>query len=187
MRKLYFATSNENKFKEASKILAHYGVRVYIKKLELLEKQSDDPALIASVKARDAWRTLHSDVIVEDDGLFIDALNGFPGPYSAFVYKTIGNEGVLKLMKGISNRRATFQSIIAYCGQNFTPIIFRGKVEGTISKTRRGRSWGYDPIFIPQVSGELTYAELKPKKNTLSHRRIALEHFAGWYSQFSTK
>ncbi len=183
MKKLYFATSNENKFKEACKILSNYGIHVHMKKLELLEKQSDDLANIASAKAWDAWRTLHNDVIVEDDGLFIDALQGFPGPYSAFVYRTIGSEGVLKLMKGITDRRARFQSIIAFCGRDLIPMIFRGEVKGTVTKTQRGRSWGYDPIFIAKNSGRLTYAELKSKKNRLSHRKLALEHFARWYCQ----
>jgi len=182
MRKLYFVTSNENKFREASKILSAYGLHVNMKKLELVEKQSDDPAMIASAKARDARKALHNDVIVEDDGLFIDALKGFPGPYSAFVYTTIGNEGILKLMKGMTNRNATFLSVIAYCSRDFAPIIFKGARKGKISKNQRGRSWGYDPIFIPNNSAGLTYAELKSKKNMISHRRLALEHFAEWYS-----
>ena len=181
MKKLHFATSNENKFNEVSKILSVYGVRVNMKKLELREIQSDNPKTIASEKARDAWKVLHNDVIVEDDGLFIDSLKGFPGPYSAFVYKTIGNEGVLKLMKGVADRRATFKSILAYCNRDFVPIIFTGEVEGTITKTQRGRSWGYDPIFMPKDSGGLTYAELKSKKHKLSHRRLTLEEFAKWY------
>ena len=183
MRKLYFATSNENKFREANKILSNYGLRVYLKKLELIEKQSVDPVMIASAKARDAWKALHNDVIVEDDGLFIDSLEGFPGPYSAYVYTTIGNEGVLRLMKGITNRNATFLSVIAYCSRNFAPIIFKGAVKGKISKKQRGRSWGYDPIFIPNNSAGLTYAELKSMKNMISHRRLALEHFAEWYAR----
>ena len=182
MNKLYFVTSNENKFKEARRILSNYGLHVCMKKLELIEKQSDDPTMIASAKAREAWKALREDIIVEDDGLFIDALEGFPGPYSAFVCTTIGNEGVLKLMKGVVNRKATFLSIIAYCSRNFSPIIFKGAVKGKISKKQRGRSWGYDPVFIPNNSGGLTYAELKSKKNMISHRRLALEHFAEWYT-----
>jgi len=183
MKKLYFATSNEAKFNEASKILSNYGVRVDMKKLELREIQSDDPTIVASEKARDAFRALHNDVIVEDDGLFIDSLKGFPGPYSAFVHKTIGNEGILKLMEGVADRKATFKSIIAYCGSDLIPVIFVGNVDGTITETQRGKSWGYDPVFIPKDSGGLTYAELGAKKNTLSHRKLALEQFAKWYAE----
>ena len=53
-------------------------------------------------------------IFVEDAGLFIDALEGFPGPYAAYVYHTIHNNGILKLMETIQNRNAKFQSVIAY-------------------------------------------------------------------------
>jgi len=183
MTELYFATSNANKFDEVRKILSDYGVRVEMTKLELTEIQSDDLARIASEKARNAYASLRENVIVEDDGLFIDSLKGFPGPYSAFVYKTIGNEGILKLMEGITDRMATFKSIIAYCDSDLMPLMFVGEVKGTISETRRGRSWGYDPIFVPKDSGGLTYAELASRKNELSHRKLALEQFAKWYAE----
>jgi len=181
MLKLYFVTSNENKFNEVSKILSSYDVQVDMAKLELLEIQTDDPTMIASDKARNAYSSLKTDVIVEDDALFIDSLKGFPGPYSAFVHKTIGNEGILKLMENVVDRRATFKSIIAYCDSSLVPVIFVGTVQGTITETQRGRSWGYDPIFVPKKSDGLTYAELGSKKNELSHRKLALEQFAKWY------
>jgi len=182
IEKLYFATSNENKFNEVSNILSNYGVHVDVAKLELVEIQSNDLTVIASEKARNAYRALNTDVIIEDDGLFIDSLKGFPGPYSAFVLKTIGNEGILKLIEGVADRRATFKSIIAYCDSSLIPVIFVGKVDGTITETQRGRSWGYDPIFMPKDSDGLTYAELGSKKNDLSHRSLALEQFAKWYT-----
>ena len=53
-------------------------------------------------------------VIVEDDGLFVDSLSGFPGPYSSFVFKTIGNDGILKLLAGSTKRSAYFLSLIAF-------------------------------------------------------------------------
>lgn len=181
MLKLYFVTSNENKFNEVSKILSSYDVQVDMAKLELLEIQTDDPTMIASDKARNAYSSLKTDVIVEDDALFIDSLKGFPGPYSAFVHKTIGNEGILKLMENVVDRRATFKSIIAYCDSSLIPVIFVGNVEGSIAAAQRGISWGYDPIFVPKNSDGLTYAELGSKKNELSHRKLALEQFAKWY------
>jgi XTP/dITP diphosphohydrolase len=183
MTELYFATSNANKFDEVRKILSNCGVRVAMMKLELTEVQSDDLARIASEKAKNAYTSLHENVIVEDDGLFIDSLKKFPGPYSAFVYKTIGNEGILKLLEGITDRMATFKSIIAYCDSDVVPVMFVGEVRGAISEISKGRSWGYDPIFVPNDSGGLTYAELASRKNELSHRKLALEQFAKWYTE----
>ena len=116
-------------------------------------------------------------VIIEDDGLFINALGGFPGPYSSYVFKTIGNEGILNLVK--TKRNAKFQSIIAFCDKKKKPILFEANVNGKISKKMQGRGWGFDPIFIPSRKSK-TYAELS-NKNEISHRYNALKKFANWY------
>ena len=181
--KLYFATKNINKFNEVKSILSTYNIQIDISELDLQEIQSDDLSKIAYEKAKDACRFLNSKVIIEDDGLFIDALNGFPGSYSAFVLKTIGNKGILQLIRDKENRNAMFISIIAYCEPNKNPLTFIGEVKGSIASGERGKVWGYDPIFVPNGANGLTYAELGSKKNELSHRKLALEQFAKWYTE----
>ncbi len=183
---LYFVTSNEKKFEEASRILSARGIEVRMQGAELVEIQSDELEVIAAEKAKSAHASLKNDVLVEDDGLFIHSLKGFPGPYSAFVYRTVGNAGVLRLMQGIGDRKATFVSVTAYCGSSGEPQTFVGRVDGRISETLRGSSWGYDPIFMPDPF-DLTYAELGPKKDEVSHRKMALERFAEWYAKFCNK
>jgi XTP/dITP diphosphohydrolase len=124
---------------------------------------------------------------VEDAGLFISRLSGFPGPYSAYVYKTIHNDGILKLLEGSKERDAKFQSVIGYCDQETVcePIFFEGVVNGEITLTERkeqGKSgFGFDPIFEP--SGiEKTFAEMTIiEKNRYSHRAMAIRKFAEWY------
>jgi len=86
-------------------------------------------------------------LIIEDDGLCIDSLDGFPGPYSSYVHKTIGNSGILQLLK--KNRNAKFISTIVYCDKKSLEF-FEGKLDGTISQSEKGKGWGYDPIFIPK-------------------------------------
>jgi XTP/dITP diphosphohydrolase len=179
---VYFATSNRNKYREVSEILAAHSIGVRMGRVEPVEIQADDLETIAVEKAKSAYLALKHDVIVEDNGLFIDSLNGFPGPYSAFVLKTIGNAGILKLMTGVAKRSATFASVIAFCGGSVKPVTFVAKVKGTISKSERGRFWGYDPIFVPRGS-RLTYAEMGARKSEVSHRRLALEKFARWYTK----
>ena len=115
-------------------------------------------------------------MIVEDDGIFIDSLGGFPGPYSSYVHKTIGNKGILNLLK--YNRGAKFVSTITYCDKNGLES-FEGKLDGTISKSQKGRGWGYDPIFIPK-NMQKTFAQLD-EKNIISHRYKALKKFSNWY------
>ena len=108
--------------------------------------------------------------------MFIDSLEGFPGPYSSYVFKTIGNKGILNLIK--NKRNAKFVSIITYCDKRIVKS-FDAKLDGYISKSQKGKGWGYDPIFIPQNTKK-TFAELN-NKNELSHRSKALKKFSNWY------
>ena len=181
---IYFATTNTNKFREVKSIISKYNIEVKMAQLDLLELQDDDLETIAREKAKDACRRLNAKVIVEDDGLFIGSLKGFPGPYSSFVLGTIGNEGIIQLMKTHNDRNATFRSVIAYCEPKEIVLTFVANVNGDISGELRGTGWGYDPIFIPNDSDGLTFAELAGKKNELSHRKIAVEKFAQWIKNY---
>ena len=107
---IFFATTNQNKFKEASKIFE--SKRIEIKHLETSypELQSENLEQIAKYGAIYIANKYKKKIFVEDSGLFIKLLNGFPGPYSAYAYKTIGRKGILRLLHGIENREAVFNS-----------------------------------------------------------------------------
>ena len=173
---LFFVSSNNHKYSEAKKILDSFGINLGFLKFNLEEIQSNSLCNIAMAKARDAFSKFKKPIIIEDDGLFIDPLAGFPGPYSSYVFKTIGNKGILNLLK--NNRKAKFVSIITYCDKTLLKS-FDGKSYGKISKTQKGIGWGYDPIFIPNHSKK-TFAEINDK-NELSHRYKALKKFSKWY------
>lgn len=173
---LYFVSSNEHKFNEARTILNNFGINIGFFKFKLEEIQSDSLVEIANNKAKQAFLKCKKPVIIEDDGLFIDSLNGFPGPYSSYVFKTIGNEGILKLLK--LQRKAKFVSIISFCDQKNIKN-FQSSLKGTISKKMSGTGWGYDPIFMP-INQKETFAKLE-NKNSLSHRFKSLKKFSSWY------
>ncbi len=174
---IFFASSNKHKYEEAEKILSEFGIKLNFLQTKLIEIQDDSLAKIALKKALDAYSRCKKAVIVEDDGLFIDSLSGFPGPFSSYVFKTIGNNGILKLIG--SNRDAQFRAVIAYCDSNKEPILFESNVVGKISKNIQGTGWGFDPIFIPEKQNK-TFAELA-EKNKLSHRYESLKKFANWF------
>ncbi|MCK4483147.1 non-canonical purine NTP pyrophosphatase, partial [Candidatus Bathyarchaeota archaeon] len=113
-RVIFFATGNIHKFDEARKVLAEYKIAVGMLRVKALEIQSDSLEEIAKRSVLDASKRCNLPLIVEDAGLFIDVLNGFPGPYAAYAYRTIGNKGLLKLMENVENRKARFHSVIAY-------------------------------------------------------------------------
>ena len=173
---IFFVSSNIHKFKEAKEILDSFGISIQFFKLNLEEIQSNSIKEIAIKKVQDAFSKCKKPLIIEDDGLHIDFLNGFPGPYSSYAHKTIGNKGILNLLK--QNRNAKFISTITYCDKNGLES-FEAKLDGTISKSQKGKGWGYDPIFIPKNTKK-TFAQLN-EKNIISHRYKALKKFSNWY------
>ena len=185
----YFVTSNVHKFQEARRILSEYKIATARLKVEAVEIQDDSLENIAKFSALDAVKNCGLPVFVEDAGLFIDALDGFPGPYSKYVYNTVGLKGVLKLMKNVTNRDAHFKSVVAFATPEEEPICFVGKVEGKISLQEQGTSgFGYDPIFIPHEDEGRTFAEMTTtEKNRYSHRGNALRKFGEWYSSASKR
>ena len=173
---LLFVSSNIHKFKEAKVILNSFDISIQFFKLNLEEIQSRSIKEIALKKAQNAFSKCKKPLIIEDDGLCIYSLDGFPGPYSSYVHNTIGNLGILNLLK--KNRNAEFISTITYCDKKNLES-FEGKLDGCISKSEKGTGWGYDPIFIPKNTKK-TFAELI-NKNNLSHRYKALKKFSSWY------
>lgn len=175
-----FITSNEGKFREAKSIGERYGIEVEWLKEEYLEPQGSDLRDIAKKSAELLAEKIKKPFFIEDSGLFIPALNGFPGPYSSFVFKTIGNEGILKLMEGIEDRRAYFLAVIAFFDGEKV-LTFEGRVDGRIATEMRGdKGFGFDPIF--EYNGR-TFAEMGEDKNEVSHRRKALEKLFRYLSE----
>jgi XTP/dITP diphosphohydrolase len=183
---IFFVSGNVHKFLEVQSILAAMGISVGWLKMKGSEIQSDNIVEIAKTSATEAFQRCHLPLIVEDAGLFIDALDGFPGPYAAYAYKTLHNKGILKLMEKQKNRNTTFRSAIAYCETETTePLVFEGESKGQVTQTEReisGKSgFGFDPIFQPSGSKK-TFAEMTiEKKNGFSHRSISVRKFGEWY------
>jgi XTP/dITP diphosphohydrolase len=183
---VFFATGNIDKFNEARSILSPFGITIALLRMKGDEIQSDSLEEVARSAAVNAFRRTRLPIFVEDAGLFIDALSGFPGTYAAYIYRTIHNSGILKLMENAKGRQAKFQSVITYIDETLCePICFVGESKGEITQTERkqqGKSaFGFDPIFQPFGSRK-TFAEMTiEEKNGFSHRALAMREFAKWY------
>ncbi|MCW3981630.1 MAG: XTP/dITP diphosphatase [Candidatus Bathyarchaeota archaeon] len=181
----FVATGNIHKFNEIRNILGQHGIgTAMLQKISPLEIQDDSMENIARASAIDAVKKCNLPIIVEDAGLFIDALQGFPGPYSSYVFRTIGNGGILKLMEKVTNRSAHFKSLVAFANPDTGgQLHFTGKVLGKIVTGKKGtQGFGFDPIFLPRTSSK-TFAEMSVgEKNEISHRASAFRKFAEWYS-----
>ncbi len=174
---VFFATSNVNKFAEAAEAMVRAGVTVRHFPFEHSEIRSDNLEDVAREAVAAAYAVCKRPVFVEDSGLFIGGLNGFPGTFSAWVQKKIGVKGVLKLMEGVEDRSAYFEACIAYHDGRQVQA-FHGRCDGRIAKSARGASgFAYDPIFVPEGHSQ-TFAENIELKNNLSHRYKSLLEFS---------
>ena len=77
-------------------------------KMETIEIQADDVEDVAKYSAKWASDKLKCSVLKNDTGLFVEALNGFPGVYTHYVDDTLGEDGLLKLLDGVENRKSIF-------------------------------------------------------------------------------
>lgn len=172
---IYFVTSNNGKFVEAQAILGD----LVQKNIGYIEIQADTLEEVTAFGLKEVIDKLSGPAMIEDAGLFVEALNGFPGVYSAYVQKTIGNQGMLRLMEGIENRQAFFRSVVGYVEPGMEPKIFVGEVQGKIGFEAQGtKGFGYDPIFF--IEGKsLGEMDLKDK-NMISHRASSMRALKRW-------
>jgi len=174
--RIIFVTSNKHKYMEVLPIARRYGFELEQYSGLKFEIQSDDLLEIAKYAALNSYMSLQKPVLVEDAGLYIVGLNGFPGPYSSYVYRTIGCEGVLKLMEKTVDRRAFFRSAAVLIHEPYI-ITHVAEVHGHIAEKPRGdKGFGFDPIFIPEGSDK-TFGEMDvDEKNKYSHRARSVEY-----------
>ncbi|HJM66986.1 MAG TPA: RdgB/HAM1 family non-canonical purine NTP pyrophosphatase [Candidatus Thalassarchaeaceae archaeon] len=189
---ILFVTSNQGKIAEAKEALRPYGIDIesYNPIPEIDEIQSSDLVVVAADKLMKAASNSNLSssilgVMVEDAGFFLDEYEGFPGVYSSYVHKTLGISGVLRSLKGIENRNASFRCVIGIHidGENF---FFEGTCNGIVSDEIRGKNgFGYDPIFIPNEGDGRTFAEMKlEEKEIFSHRAKALKAFVSFLEEW---
>lgn len=174
--KVSFVTTNKGKFAEIGEMIRARGHEPVHVPIAYPEIQAESLEMVV-IQGMDWLRKRYSPpILVDDSGLFIDALNGFPGVYSAFVYRTLRCDGILHLMEGVKERGARFECVLGYCDIEGEILLFKGISHGHISESERGgKGFGFDPIFMPDGYAK-TFAELDMSvKNEISHRGRALQ------------
>lgn len=179
MPRIRLATNNPHKVREAALALKPFGIEVEQLPADKVEIQADDVAAVAR-HAAERLCGLGDWVAVEDTGLYVAALGGFPGPYAEYVYRTIGVRGLLRLMEGVEDRSAVFRTAVALCLRGEV-AVFLGEARGRIAEEPRGSGgFGFDPVFIPE-GFDRTYAEMgEEEKAAVSHRSAAFRALARW-------
>ncbi len=169
-------TTNDGKFREISQQMAERGYELEHIKTAYPEIQAESLEITIIPGLQWATSKFGRPVMIDDSGLFIDALKGFPGVYSSYVFKTIGNDGILRLMNGVGERGARFECCIGFMEPGKEPFIAKGVADGSIAQKKAGKGgFGYDPIFVHEGLTR-TYAEIDiAEKNKISHRGRAIE------------
>lgn len=171
---IYFATGNKGKVKHASNIL---GDNFKVKRVEVdvTEPSIDSIEDIARSKVQQAREKADIPdeglLMADDSGLFVDSLNGFPGPQTSFFDEKVGKNNLLKLIE--DDNSASFRAAIAIDLGNDTKV-FTGEASGEVVEPRGEEGFGYDPLFLPEGKDE-TWGEDSSFKDEHSHRKEALE------------
>lgn len=173
MHQIYFVTGNEGKFREAKALFPELE-RI---DFDLPEEQTLDPQVVIAKKLEIA-RAKHPEgaLIVEDTSLYIDGLNGFPGPLIKWMLQAVGTQGIADLTTAIKNRAATAKTVVGYDAGDGSPLqFFEGAIDGHIVSPSGIDGFGWDEIFKPNGVDE-TFAEMGDEfKKEFSMRSRALE------------
>ncbi len=182
---IIFATGNEHKAHELRRILPQYEI-LTLKDVNFdgdIEEDGETFEENSLIKARYIHKLYGKTVVADDSGICVDYLGGLPGIHSARYCGQHGkdhenNELLLKNMENCpkDERTATFVSAAAVVFEDGSQAVMRGEVKGKVGYEYLGENgFGYDPLFIVDITGK-TYAEMTDEeKNDLSHRKLAFE------------
>lgn len=170
--KIYFVTGNKDKLREAESMWSEIeGIDI-----DLDEIQEIDSTKIIKAKLKEAIKQKPGiNLMVEDQSLVIDGMNGLPGPLIKWFVKSMSLERMAKLAESMGDKTAEAKTIIGYADKFGKINYFEATIKGRIVSPRGNIGWGWDYIFQPE-GYDKTFAEMTmEQKNKLSMRRIAIE------------
>jgi XTP/dITP diphosphohydrolase len=175
---ILFNTQNDYKFNEVKLLFKNTEIEILRQNKYIEEIQSFDFDKVATHKILQAFNFFGRPIFVEHTGLFIDALDGMPGPLTQLFCEKLQEDKICKIVASLGNAKAEAKTIIKYCdGKKIH--TFEGKLAGEIAIEPKGEykfQWG--TIFIPKIWPEQskTYSEFSTDEiNKFSHRAKAFE------------
>lgn len=185
MDKLVIATGNAGKLKEMKEMLGDLFDVIGLKEAGATATAEENGSTFAEnalIKAEDIFKQTGENVLADDSGLCVEALDGAPGIFSARyagenATQAQKNALLLKNLQGAENRKAKFVCSVALILKNGRVIQADGETEGEILQSENGNGgFGYDPLFfsydLKKSFGDCTDDE----KNSVSHRSRALQN-----------
>ncbi len=170
---ILFITGNQEKLREVQALCPDVqGVD-----RDLPEIQEIDARKIIAAKLAEAQRDHTGAFLVEDTSLYLDWMNGLPGPLVKWFIKSIGIAGIYQLTALAKSTKATACTLIGYADEERNVHFFEGIITGTLVPPRGTGGFGWDALFQPDGQ-QKTFAEMTPEeKSQWSMRRLAVEAF----------
>lgn len=187
-KQIIFVTGSEMKVRHANEALVGTGFKLTAQKLDIIEPRAEDPQEVVIEKALQAIKLINKPLIVEDSGIFIDYLNGFPKTFVHFAESTIGVKNIVKIMEGITNRNAEFRQSLAYIDPRMaSPIVFsyvdgNYRIADKVWEPRFEDTGDFDKILIPQGENKplcmfdkiwRAKRDVEANKETIHYRQLA--------------
>lgn len=184
-----FVTGNQTKILHANEAIQKLGYETVGKRLDIIEPREENPEKVVIEKAIQAFQILKKPLMVEDSGIFIRALNGFPKTFVHFVEDSIGIINIIKMMEGVTDRYVEFRQSLAYIEQGMKePKVF-SYIDGNY--TIADRIWipkyesvDFDKILIPPGENQplcMFPKEWRAKRDTEANQKtIHYRQLASW-------
>jgi XTP/dITP diphosphohydrolase len=145
---IIFISGNKNKISIAQKVFGQYGINLKQKEIETPEIQSASTKEIAEYSAEYGANFLKKPVIKTDTGYYIEALNGFPGPFVRYICQWFSIDDLLKMLETRKNRTVIVRETIAFCKPGEKAISFTGEVRGKLANKAEGEGTIFDRLLI---------------------------------------
>lgn len=170
-KQIIFITGNKGKLSEAQSIIPE----IIGKELDLPEIQELDAKKIIEAKLAEAYKHHKGEYIVEDTSLYIEALNGLPGPLIKWFLQALGDKGLADLIGDHKNRKAVAKTYIGYISESGKTKYFCGEIKGKIVSPAGDEGFGWDKIFMPNGYSKTFGQMTRPEKNKISMRKLAFQ------------
>ena len=181
-------TGNQGKLEEYREILNNDKIRLDSSSIDLEEIQSEDIREVAHKKIQQAVSNIpnaneYDCVICDDTALSIESMNNLPGTFIKWFLKALGPKGIFNALPNEQNPASAICLINAYFPKTNSYEQFYGEVEGQVIEPRGKVGFGWDSIFLPD-NQQKTFGEmLSEKKNTCSHRSVAIKLFLNYCAE----
>lgn len=164
-----FITGNINKFKEVQEVLPDLEQFV----ADLPEIQDIDAHKIIRAKLKEAFNHYDGEFIVEDTSLYLDSLNGLPGPFVKWFLQTVGEKGIYDIARSMGNVNATARVLIGYAKSFEEIYFFESELKGEVVPPAGNLDFGWGPIFKPQGFSKTFGQMTREEKSAIGMRHEA--------------